>query len=76
MHISKVKQLIEEKLPGAVVEVSSPDGNHFEAVVTSQLFEGKTRVQQQQMVYSALNQQIATGEIHAISLKTYTSAEQ
>jgi len=47
------------------------DGHHFEAVIVSPEFRGKTRVQQHQVVYRALGDRMRE-EIHALSMKTLT----
>ncbi|HXU94773.1 MAG TPA: BolA/IbaG family iron-sulfur metabolism protein [Gallionella sp.] len=52
----------------------SGDGTHFEAVVVSGAFEGKSRVQRHQLVYQTLGERMR-GEIHALSMKTYTPDE-
>ena len=52
-------------------EVQGDDGQHFQAVVVSPLFAGKTRVQQHQQVYQALGERMRS-EIHALSLQTFT----
>ena len=65
-----IKGWIEQNLPGAQVEVSG-DGRHFEAVVGYAGFEGKSRVQQQQMVYGALGDKMDE-EIHALAMRTVT----
>ena len=51
------------------------DGHHFEAVVVSDAFAGKNRVQRQQRVYQTLRDKLATGELHALSFKTLTPEE-
>ncbi|MCD6046560.1 MAG: BolA family protein [Gammaproteobacteria bacterium] len=66
----KIKQKIEEALPGAEVEVNSGDQVHFQARVVASQFQGLSRVQQQQKVYTALGDLISTGEVHALSLQT------
>ena len=50
------------------------DGQHFEAVVVSEEFAGKSRVQRHQHVYQALGDRMRE-EIHALSMKTYTPQE-
>jgi len=50
------------------------DGRHFEAVVVSESFRGKTRVQRHQMVYAALGGRMRE-EIHALSMRTLTPEE-
>jgi acid stress-induced BolA-like protein IbaG/YrbA len=47
------------------------DGQHFEAVIVSGEFRGKSMVQQHQLVYRALGERMRE-EIHALSMKTYT----
>ena len=53
------------------VEVIGDDGQHFEAVVVSPLFAGKTKVHQHRQVYQALGDRMQS-EIHALSLQTFT----
>lgn len=50
------------------------DGQHFEAVVVSAEFAGKSRIQRHQLVYQTLGDRMR-GEIHALSMKTYTPEE-
>ena len=71
MEIETVKALIEAGLPGAQVEVTG-DGRHFEAVVVSEAFEGKSLIQRHRMVMAAVNNEIASDELHALSIKANT----
>jgi len=50
------------------------DGAHFQAVIVSAAFEGKSRVQRHQVVYGALGDRMRE-EIHALSMQTLTPAE-
>ena len=68
-----VKSYIQDKLPCEFVEVRG-DGQHFEAVIVSAAFRGKSRVQQHQVVYRALGDRMRE-EIHALSMKTYSPEE-
>jgi acid stress-induced BolA-like protein IbaG/YrbA len=52
----------------------SGDGQHFEAVIVSALFEGKRPIQRHQLVYQALGDRMKQ-EIHALSMKTLTPQE-
>ena len=65
-----IKGWIEANLPGARAEVSG-DGRHFAATVVYAGFAGKSRVQQQQIVYGALGDKMKV-EIHALSMRTLT----
>jgi len=64
------KSYIEENLACEHVEVIG-DGQHFEAVIVSQEFRDKNRVQQHQIVYRALGERMRE-EIHALSMRTLT----
>jgi acid stress-induced BolA-like protein IbaG/YrbA len=50
------------------------DGRHFDAIVVSRAFEGKSRVQRHQLVYAALGNRMRE-EVHALSIKALTPAE-
>jgi len=50
------------------------DGQHFEAIVVSDEFSGLSRIQRQQRVNKTLGERM-TGEIHALSMKTFTPQE-
>ena len=66
----QIKGWIEGGLPCEHVEVQG-DGHHFEAVIVSPAFRGKSRVQQHQLVYAALGSRMRA-EIHALSMQTHT----
>ncbi len=66
----QVKDYIAEGLECHFLDVAG-DGQHFEAVIVSPLFRGKSRVQQHQLVYGALGERMRA-EVHALSLKTFT----
>jgi acid stress-induced BolA-like protein IbaG/YrbA len=69
----QVRQYILDNLQCEHVEVAG-DGHHFEAVIVSDAFVGKSRVQQHQVVYRALGDRMRE-EIHALSMKTLTPQE-
>ena len=69
MHPDKVKELIEAGLPGAKAEVTG-DGRHFEATIVSEAFEGKSLIQQHRMVKDTVKAEVASDELHALSIKT------
>lgn len=68
-----VKASIETGLACEHVEVLG-DGEHFQALVVSDAFEGKSRVQRHQLVYTALGDRMRA-EVHALSVRTLTPAE-
>lgn len=71
MKIEAVAELIREGLHGAEVDVTG-DGSHFEALVVSGAFEGQTLIQRQRLVMATVKTQIESGELHALSIKTFT----
>lgn len=71
MDASEIERLIKEGLPGAKVMIEDlrGDGDHYAAHVETAAFKGKSRVQQHQMVYAALQGKMG-GELHALALTT------
>ncbi|MEL6299380.1 MAG: BolA family transcriptional regulator [Pseudomonadota bacterium] len=71
MDASEISRLIKEAFPDADVEIKdlAGDGDHYAAHVVSNAFEGKSRVQQHQMVYDALGGRMG-GVLHALALTT------
>jgi acid stress-induced BolA-like protein IbaG/YrbA len=68
-----VKSGIEAGLACEHVEVIG-DGQHFQALIVSPAFAGKSRVQRHQLVYQALGERMRE-EIHALSMQTLTPEE-
>ena len=68
-----VKVGIESGLACEHIEVEG-DGQHFQALVVSVAFAGKSRVQRHQLVYGALGERMRE-EIHALSMQTLTPEE-
>ena len=69
----QVRQYISDGLSCEHVEVQG-DGQHFEAVIVSQAFDGKRPVARHQLVYAALGERMRA-EIHALSMRTLTPQE-
>ncbi len=51
------------------------DGRHWYATIVAADFDGKRLVQRQRLVYATLGNRMATDEVHALSMKTYSPAE-
>jgi stress-induced morphogen len=71
MDAREIESLIKAAIPDAAVEIKdlAGDGDHYAATVTSSVFKGKSRVQQHQLVYSALQGRMG-GALHALALTT------
>lgn len=69
------KEEIETRIRAALPEAEitlvalANDDDHWEVTVVAPEFEGKSRVQQHQMVYAALGSDMGT-TLHALSVKT------
>ena len=74
MTPEKIQQLIAAKMPDATVEVSGGDGK-FVANVTSDAFEGMMPIKRHKLVYACVNDEITSGELHALTIVAKTPAE-
>jgi acid stress-induced BolA-like protein IbaG/YrbA len=75
LETEAVAQLIRAGLPGAEVQVTG-DGEHFEAIVVSDAFEGLSLIKRERLVMETVREQVASGELHALSIKARTPAQQ
>ncbi len=71
MENERVEELIRAGMPGAEVTVTG-DGRHFEATVVSAEFADKSLLQRHRMVMDTVKEQIASDELHALSIKALT----
>ena len=71
LSAQQLQLYITQHLACEYIQVLGDDGTHFEAVIVSTAFIGKTMIQQHQQVYAALGDRMRS-EIHALSMKTYT----
>lgn len=71
---AQVESMIKAGLPDAEIQVMdlTGGGDHYQVTVVSSAFEGKSLIQQHQMVYRAVQQAMSSEAIHALSLKTFT----
>ena len=75
METEQIKKIIAAGLSCEGLHVEG-DGEHFEAILVSSGFVGKSRVQRQQMVNALLLPYFDSGELHALSMKTLTPEER
>ncbi|MDI1363020.1 BolA/IbaG family iron-sulfur metabolism protein [Methylotenera sp.] len=71
LSAQQLETYITQNLACEYIKVLGDDGTHFESVIVSSAFVGKSMVQQHQLVYTALGDRMRS-EIHALSMKTYT----
>ena len=70
----QVESMLKAALPDAQVQVQDLTGtrDHYQVLVVSSEFEGKTLIKQHQLVYGALQEAMSSEAIHALTMKTYT----
>ena len=74
MNAATVQAMIAAGMPTAEITVEGADGVHFEALVIASEFAGLRPLQRHRRVYDTLGDKLG-GEIHALSLKTFTPEE-
>lgn len=74
MEISEVSNLIRNGLPDCELTIDG-EGCNFSVVIVDPGFEGLSALKRQQKVLEAVRAPLATGELHAISMKVYTPSE-
>ncbi|EBN0073074.1 BolA family iron metabolism protein IbaG [Morganella morganii] len=74
MDTNEIKQVLMDKL-ALTDAIVTGDGSHFQVIAVGDLFDGMSRVKQQQAVYAPLMEYIADNRIHALSIKAYTPAQ-
>jgi len=73
---SELSKLLTEKLSATKVEVKDLTGtsDHFEALIVSEAFAGKSPIERHRLVYEALGDRMKA-DVHALSLRTLTPSE-
>ncbi|RXK32591.1 cell division protein BolA [Arsenophonus endosymbiont of Bemisia tabaci Asia II 3] len=74
MDTNEMKQVLIEQLKLDEVIVNG-EGNHFQIIAVGEMFDGMSRVKQQQVIHAPLMEYVADNRIHALSIKAYTPAE-
>lgn len=72
---NQIQALLEEQLPDCDITVQG-DGGKFQVFAVGDTFSGLNPLKRQQKIYQILNPHIATGAIHAVSMRLMTVAER
>jgi stress-induced morphogen len=74
MTPSQLKQRLESLAPMTQAEVVDMTGtqDHYQALIISPAFAGKMMIEQHRMVFKLVQAEVDSGEVHALTLKTYT----
>lgn len=75
MNPDEVRVLLLSAFPEAEQVQAIGSGCNFQVVLVSESFQGLRTLARQQRVYAALNEQIASGAIHAVTMQTLTPDE-
>lgn len=75
MTEDEILDKISQLYPGAVMELSGENCN-FELYIISDDFSGKTTLQRQQSILELFKVELASGKLHALSIKARTPDEQ
>jgi len=70
----QLKSRLETLSPGTTADVMDLTGtmDHYQAVIVSQAFDGKMMIAQHRMVFALVQKEVDSGELHALTLKTFT----
>lgn len=71
MEIEEIKNIISQAISLDELHVSGENG-HYQVIAVSDMFDGMSRVKQQQAIYAPLQDVIASGAVHAVSIKAFT----
>ena len=74
MDCKEIEDVLRVALDLDEVHASS-DGSHYKVIAVGECFEGMSRVKQQQAIYGPLTEQIASGALHALTIKTFTPTQ-
>lgn len=74
MSPEQLRTRIESMKPGTQAQITDLTGteDHYAAVIVSPIFEGKSMIEQHRLVMDFLKAEIDSGEVHALTMKTYT----
>lgn len=74
MTPDQLKKRIEMLAPGTEANVMDLTGtqDHYQAVVVSPAFQGKLTIEQHRMVFKLVQTEVDSGELHALTLRTFT----
>ena len=75
MDEAAIEGRLRAAFAGCQLELAA-EGDRLELLLVSGAFEGLSRVKRQQLVYKELGDLIQSGDIHALTMRTLTPAEQ
>ncbi|MBV1788517.1 BolA/IbaG family iron-sulfur metabolism protein [Marinobacterium sp. D7] len=74
MLSSEVEAIVQAALPDAQIDVSGEECS-FTLAIISETFEGQSLMQRQKGILALFEQQLKSGQLHALTIKAYTPAQ-
>ncbi|WP_372870307.1 BolA family protein [Shewanella sp.] len=74
MDCKQIEEILTQALGLDEVHVTT-DGSHYQVIAVGECFDGMSRIKQQQAIYAPLMEQITSGALHALSIKTFTPTQ-
>jgi acid stress-induced BolA-like protein IbaG/YrbA len=74
MEPEEIKTILAQAIELDELHVKGENG-HFQVIAVSPMFDGMSRVKKQQTIYGPLNEVIASGAVHAVSIKAFTPSQ-
>lgn len=77
MNTEYLKKIIELKIENAEAHIidTTGTGDHFKAIVISDFFSGKNTLQRHKLIFELFPDELKSGELHALEIKTFTKEE-
>jgi stress-induced morphogen len=72
LSIEEMRKRLQSAYPGGLVEVVDLTGtsDHWQVAVQSPRFNGLSRIQAHQQVMAVFAEELKTGEVHALTIRT------
>ncbi len=69
---NKLEDILRKNFSEATIEIVdlAGDDNHYSVYIKDKIFENKSRIEQHKIVNNVLKQELESGILHAMQLKT------
>ena len=69
-----IKKVLNENIDESIINVSGSEAK-YTVEIASDMFLGKNTIDRHKIIYALLDEYIKSGEIHALTIKSYTLDE-
>jgi acid stress-induced BolA-like protein IbaG/YrbA len=74
MEPEEIKAILAQAIELDEIHVKGENG-HFQVIAVADMFDAMSRVKKQQTIYGPLAEVIASGAVHAVSIKAFTPGQ-